>query len=301
MRFDCFGSRCGVWGRRGAEADRRRAPQLEAWHVRFSRFRADSELSRLNADPRAVVPVSTTMARLLRAVREAASRDRRARRRRRSRARSRPRATAPTSARRCRCALALRARPAAPARAPAAAAGVRRSALDGWAWSRAPARARVRQRRARQGPVRRPDRRAAAAASFAVDCGGDLRFGGRRRRLEVADPFGGAPLHVSSSATAPSPPAGSAGAAGSTPTAAPPTTCSTPRPAGPRSPASSRPPRSPRPRSRPSGAPRPRCSAGRTARDWLAHGGVVVLDDGIARPTDHRIARRVDAAATGQR
>src|SRR4029079_7255245 len=41
------------------------------WHDRFSRFREDSELSRLNADPRAVVPVSETMARLIGAVVEA--------------------------------------------------------------------------------------------------------------------------------------------------------------------------------------------------------------------------------------
>ncbi len=32
--------------------------------------------------------------------------------------------------------------------------------------------------------------------SFAVDCGGDLRFAGGPRRLEVADPFGGPVLHV---------------------------------------------------------------------------------------------------------
>ena len=32
--------------------------------------------------------------------------------------------------------------------------------------------------------------------NFAVDCGGDLRFGGAPRRIEVSDPFGGAPLHV---------------------------------------------------------------------------------------------------------
>jgi thiamine biosynthesis lipoprotein len=33
--------------------------------------------------------------------------------------------------------------------------------------------------------------------SFAVDCGGDLRFAGPKpRRLEIADPFGGAPVHV---------------------------------------------------------------------------------------------------------
>jgi thiamine biosynthesis lipoprotein len=31
---------------------------------------------------------------------------------------------------------------------------------------------------------------------FAVDCGGDVRFGGRPRKLEVADPFGGPALHV---------------------------------------------------------------------------------------------------------
>ncbi|MDA0173429.1 FAD:protein FMN transferase, partial [Solirubrobacter taibaiensis] len=35
-----------------------------------------------------------------------------------------------------------------------------------------------------------------AVGPFAVDCGGDLRFGGRRRTLEVADPFGGPGLHV---------------------------------------------------------------------------------------------------------
>ena len=73
-RFSCFGSRCGLWvtGAGAAEAveDARRC--LENWHVRFSRFIASSELSRLNADPREVVPVSTTMTQLLRAVREAA-------------------------------------------------------------------------------------------------------------------------------------------------------------------------------------------------------------------------------------
>ncbi len=72
--FSCFGSRCGLWvtgaGAEAAIADARRI--LENWHVRFSRFVGSSELSRLNADPRAVVPVSTTMAQLLRVVHEAA-------------------------------------------------------------------------------------------------------------------------------------------------------------------------------------------------------------------------------------
>ena len=45
MRFPCFGTTCGVWGEGAADARRR----LEAWHVRFSRFRPDSELSRYNA------------------------------------------------------------------------------------------------------------------------------------------------------------------------------------------------------------------------------------------------------------
>ena len=64
MRFNCFGTHCGVWGAGAADA----RGQLEAWHVQFSRFRPDSELSRLNADPRHEVPVSATMARLLEAV-----------------------------------------------------------------------------------------------------------------------------------------------------------------------------------------------------------------------------------------
>ena len=71
MRFDCFGSRCGVWAATpAAEEDARRC--LENWHLRFSRFVASSELSRLNADPRDVVAVSTTMTRLIETVREAA-------------------------------------------------------------------------------------------------------------------------------------------------------------------------------------------------------------------------------------
>ena len=61
-KFDCFGTQCGVWAESGAGDARR---QLLAWHDQFSRFRPDSELSRLNADPRPTVPVSETMACLL--------------------------------------------------------------------------------------------------------------------------------------------------------------------------------------------------------------------------------------------
>ena len=63
--FACFGGTCTVHvggeGAHGAVAAVRRS--LLAWHDRFTRFDAESELSHLNADPREVVPVSPIMAR----------------------------------------------------------------------------------------------------------------------------------------------------------------------------------------------------------------------------------------------
>jgi thiamine biosynthesis lipoprotein len=77
--FDCFGSRCAALvigdGQAGSAHDgaalAKRA--LLAWHERFSRFLASSELSLLNGDPRRTVPVSALMARFAQAVRSAAS------------------------------------------------------------------------------------------------------------------------------------------------------------------------------------------------------------------------------------
>jgi FAD:protein FMN transferase len=78
-RFDCFGSSCAALvtgpGREGSareavELVRRR---LEVWHEGFSRFLPESELSRLNEDPRWEVPVSLLMARLAQTVRVAAT------------------------------------------------------------------------------------------------------------------------------------------------------------------------------------------------------------------------------------
>ena len=78
-RFDCFGSSCAALvtgsGREGSareavELVRRR---LTDWHASFSRFLPDSELSRLNADPRWEVPVSLLLARLAQTVRVAAT------------------------------------------------------------------------------------------------------------------------------------------------------------------------------------------------------------------------------------
>jgi thiamine biosynthesis lipoprotein len=195
--FDCLGSTCGVWVSGGAAAeavaDARRS--LESWHRRFSRFLPTSELSRLNADPREVVPVSTTMARLVRAVLDAAE------------------ATgglvdgtllgeikaagysgdlgAPVP-----LPLALR---LAPPRRPAGAnprAGWREVSVDGWDVTR-PAGVGFDSGGLAKGLF--ADllaERLGGYRSFAVDCGGDLRFAGPERVLEVADPFGGPALHA---------------------------------------------------------------------------------------------------------
>jgi FAD:protein FMN transferase len=193
MTFSCFGAQCAVVvDDRAAQARARR--RLEAWHERFSRFRPDSELSRLNADPRAAVPVSPVMARLAEAVVGAARmtgglvdatllreiED----------AGYRGDLGAPLPP-----ALALR---LAPPRRPAGP-----SAASRW-----------REIRVVDGVVHRPPGVALDGgglakglfadliaeslphAALAVDCGGDLRFRGPRRRIRVADPFGGPPLHA---------------------------------------------------------------------------------------------------------
>ena len=77
--FDCFGSTCSVFVIGGGEAgtaqeavDRSRAQLLE-WHDTFTRFDPLSELSRLNSDPRHAVPVSAPMARFADLVLKAAT------------------------------------------------------------------------------------------------------------------------------------------------------------------------------------------------------------------------------------
>jgi thiamine biosynthesis lipoprotein len=72
--FECFGSSCAVLvtgagrertAREAADDCRRR---LSGWHGRFSRFLPGSELTRLNDDPRREVPVSELMAHFANAV-----------------------------------------------------------------------------------------------------------------------------------------------------------------------------------------------------------------------------------------
>ena len=71
--FDCFGARVTVLvigeGELGSPAAAARLAKrmLLDWHGQFSRFEPDSELARLNADPRTTVPVSRVMAELVRA------------------------------------------------------------------------------------------------------------------------------------------------------------------------------------------------------------------------------------------
>ena len=78
-QFACFGARCAALvigdGALGSaeEAVARAKLRLLDWHERFSRFEPDSELSRLNRDPRPVVGVGELMARMAEAVVHAAT------------------------------------------------------------------------------------------------------------------------------------------------------------------------------------------------------------------------------------
>jgi FAD:protein FMN transferase len=205
-RVACFGSSCaalvagaGPWGQATDAVAGVRA-RLLAWHRRFTRFEPTSELSRLNADPRTTVAVSAEMADFADAVVRAA---------RLTHGlvdatllRELEDAGYDTDLRSCvdlRTALGR-----APARRPAAphrAARWRQVAID-----------------RRAATVTRPpgvwldsgglvkglvaDVLAGTLAghdSYAVDCAGDLRVGGRaglRRPVQVACPFGGGVLHT---------------------------------------------------------------------------------------------------------
>ena len=78
--FECFGGHCTVIvadrvpaadAARSAVEDAKR--RLLEWHEQFSRFRPDSELSRLNSDPAELVAVSPMMRRIIEAGVRAAS------------------------------------------------------------------------------------------------------------------------------------------------------------------------------------------------------------------------------------
>jgi len=204
--FACFGSTCAAlvrgYGGLGSPAAALATVQqrLLAGHRRFSRFDCNSELSRLNRDPREAVPVSAEMARFLAVAIDVA---------RRSEGLVDP--TLLTQLVRAGydrdlstpvpLAFALA---CAPRRRPARAhpaARWREVEIDRWA-----------------GIVRRPPGLTldsggivkglladllgadlATHASFAVDCAGDLRIGGSARLLRpvnVQSPFDGEVLHT---------------------------------------------------------------------------------------------------------
>jgi thiamine biosynthesis lipoprotein len=202
-RFRCFGSDCTVIVAGGDEATRA-AEEAEAalltWHRRFTRFSPASELSQLNADPRATVPVTPMMARFVQAAVDAgretgglvdatllgALEDAGYRRDLRG--------SLPLP-----IALGL-----APARRPAAPAQRSR-----WADVHVDAMANTVSRppglRLDSGGVAKGlfadviAERLAGFDAFAIGCSGDLRVGGAdvvQRRVDVASPFDGSALHA---------------------------------------------------------------------------------------------------------
>jgi thiamine biosynthesis lipoprotein len=204
--FGCFGATCaalvageGAWGR-PADAVATARRRLLAWHRRFSRFDAASELSRLNADPRTEVPVSGPMATFAAVVLHAA--------------RTTGGLVDATLLRELEVAgyvadlrtsvpladaLAL-APPRRPA-GPSAAAGWRRLRVDPVARTvaRPPGLALDSGGLAKGLVADLLADALATHASFAVDCAGDLRVGGAggaRREVRVASPFDGEVLHV---------------------------------------------------------------------------------------------------------
>jgi FAD:protein FMN transferase len=209
--FQCFGSDCTIVVSAGPQAEaamRHARARLLDWHHRFSRFDPDSELTRLNRDPRRSVPISPLLRRILAAGIEAA---------RRTGGLVDPTLVAEieqagytvslTPAPECGAGAhreAARARPGTPATVPAG--------------PHPEARWRAVEIDRRAGTVTRPpgvqfDSGGIAKGVFAdelatllgghgmfvVDCGGDLRVGGRAalpRKVHVAAPFGGDTLHT---------------------------------------------------------------------------------------------------------
>jgi FAD:protein FMN transferase len=193
MRFRCFGTWCQVIIPGDEAGERRARARLLDWHDRFSRFRPDSELSRVNADPRPALPVSREMARLVGAVvfageltggladgtllsqiEDAGYRG----------------DLGPGLPLQLAVRLAPERRPGGPS-----AAAAWRSLQMANGVLRRPPGVRIDSGGLAKGLF--ADLLAIELAErdeFAIDCGGDLRFAGRERTIEIADPFGGAPV-----------------------------------------------------------------------------------------------------------
>jgi thiamine biosynthesis lipoprotein len=201
--FECFGGRCAV---RVADRDadaalaavRKARSTLLAAHRGLSRFEAESELSRLNRDPRHVVPASPLMRRLVAAALTAGLRsgglvDATLVDEIEAAGYAEPRVFVGGAA----DAASARVRPAGPS----PRAGWCEIAVDEGAGtvSRPPG-VRIDPGGIAKGLMADVVGESLADFdSFAVDCCGDLRVGGiagRRRPIAVEDPAGGAPLHL---------------------------------------------------------------------------------------------------------
>jgi thiamine biosynthesis lipoprotein len=197
-RFRCFGSHCtvAVAGDGAEHAAEEAEAALLTWHRRFTRFSPASELSQLNADPRGTVPVTPMMARFVQAAVDAAREtgglvdatligalEEAGYKRDLSGSLPLP------------IALGL-----APARRPAAPAQRSR-----WSDVHVDALANTVSRppglRLDSGGVAKGlfadviAERLGDFDAFAVDCAGDLRIGGVERRIDVASPFDGSTIH----------------------------------------------------------------------------------------------------------
>jgi FAD:protein FMN transferase len=195
--FACFGGTCAVFviGPDAAAAVAGAKEQLLAWHDQFTRFDPGSELSRFNADPRAAVPVSYLLARLAQIVVGAAELtdglvdgtllaeiER---------AGYRDDLEAPLP-----LAVGLG---MAPPRVPARGrpdAPWRTFSVDGCVIHRPPGLALDGGGLAKGLFADELAADLAGRGGFAIDCAGDLRVGGPTRRIHVASPFGGDPLHT---------------------------------------------------------------------------------------------------------
>jgi thiamine biosynthesis lipoprotein len=205
-RVECFGSTCaGLVIGAGPLGDSREAAAtvcrtLLAWHHDFSRFEVDSELSRLNRDPRETVEVSPELARLAEAIRYGAAITR-------GLVDGTMLEQIETAGYRSDLGAALDlsrvlglAPPRRPAR-PANGSGWRRLHVDleGRAITR-PAGLGLDSGGLGKGLFADMlAERLAGHASFAVDCGGDLAIGGTAgaiREIVVDSPFDGRPIHA---------------------------------------------------------------------------------------------------------
>jgi thiamine biosynthesis lipoprotein len=208
--FDCFGSQCMVIVAEasggGVGDPARRAVSvarqwLLEWHQQFSRFERDSELSRLNRDDRTVVPISPMMRRVVQAAVAAAELSG-----------GLVDATLVGEIEQAGYDADLTG-PRLPLRAALARAGARTPAgpSPGRAWQaievdrRAGTVARPPGVRLDPGGIAKgvfADELAALLSrhdAFVVDCGGDIRLGGRARRarpVHVASPFDDSVLHT---------------------------------------------------------------------------------------------------------